>query len=89
MLKRVGKLDTANGHLFVHRINGYNPNNGDTVTIITTVGGVTGQFSDAPPDAPAPNDFVGLIQPFADYRIRLGRSRFGFAATFAVSGENA
>ena len=60
-------LDPANSHLFVHRINNYNPNNGDTVNIIATLGAVNGQFSDAPPNAPAPNDFLGLIQPFAVY----------------------
>jgi len=82
-------LDPANSHLFVHRINSYNPNNGDTVTIISSfVGTLNGQFSDAPQAfaAPAPNDFVGLIQPFADYgNIDPGSVDlvFGFAASFA------
>ena len=80
-------LDSANSHLFVHRINGYNPNNGDTVTIITALGALGGQFSDAPQAfiAPAPNDFLGLIQPFADYGNIDANSVdliFGFAATF-------
>ena len=76
-------LDPANSHLFVHRINGYNPNNGDTVTIIETFGTVNGQFSDAPPNAAAPNDFLGLIQPFAVYLPQEVDLQFGFAATFA------
>ena len=72
-----------NSHLFVHRINNYNPNNGDTVNIIETFfGGVNGQFSDAPPNAPAPNDFLGLIQPFAVYGPDFVDLQFGFAATF-------
>ena len=75
-------LDPANSHLFVHRINGYNPNNGDTVTIIQTLGAVNGQFSDAPPNAPAPNDFLGLIQPFAVYGPDFVDLQFAFAATF-------
>ncbi len=76
-------LDPANSHLFVHRINGYNPNNGDTVEIIDTFGAVNGQFSDAPPNAPAPNDFLGLIQPFAVYLPQEVDLQFGFSATFA------
>ncbi len=75
-------LDPANSHLFVHRINNYNPNNGDTVTIIAALGGVNGQFSDAPPNAPAPNDFLGLIQPFAVYGPNFVDLDFGFAASF-------
>ena len=84
----VANLDPANSHLFVHRINNYNPNNGDTVTIIATLGGVNGQFSDAPQfgtGGPAPNDFLGLIQPFADYGNIDPNSVdlvFGFAASF-------
>ncbi len=77
-------LDSANSHLFVHRINNYNPNNGDVVTIIAAIG-LNGQFSDAPPNAPAPNDFLGLIQPFADYGNIDPNSVdlvFGFAASF-------
>jgi outer membrane autotransporter protein len=80
-------LDPANSHLFVHRINGYNPNNGDVVDIIGTFGSVTGQFSDAPPNAPVPNDFVGLIQPFAVYGPSFVDLQFGFAATFASIGK--
>jgi outer membrane autotransporter protein len=79
-------LDPNISHLFVHRINGYNPNNGDVVTIIDGTS-LTGQFSDAPQAfiAPAPNDFVGLIQPFADYDNIDPNSVdlvFGFANTF-------
>ena len=81
-------LDPVNSHLFVHRINGYNPNNGDTVNIIEAfLGGVFGQFGDAPPNAPAPNDFVGLIQPFAVYGPDFVDLQFGFAATFASIGK--
>ena len=76
-------LDPVNSHLFVHRINNYNPNNGDTVNIIETFfGGVNGQFSDAPPNAPAPNDFLGLIQPFAVYGPDFVDLQFAFAASF-------
>ncbi len=75
-------LDPANSHLFVHRINNYNPNNGDVVNIIGALGGVNGQFSDAPPNAPAPNDFLGLIQPFAVYNPDTVDLVFGFAASF-------
>ena len=72
-----------NSHLFVHRILGYNPNNGDTVNIIRSFfGTVNGQFSDAPENAPAPNDFIGLIQPFADYDGNTVDLVFGFAASF-------
>ncbi len=81
---RDANLDPANSHLFVHRINGFNPNNGDTVTIITSFSGaVNGQFSDAPSNVPAPNDFLGLIQPFAVYLPFEVDLQFGFAATFA------
>ena len=59
-------LDIANSHLFVHQITGFTPNNGDRITVINTNGGVFGNFSDAPNGTVAPNDFVGLIQPFAD-----------------------
>src|SRR5581483_1569226 len=76
-------LDPANSHLFVHRINGYNPNNGDVVEIMSALfGSVNGQFSDAPPNAPAPNDFLGLIQPFAVYGPDFVDLQFGFAASF-------
>ena len=80
-------LDPAISHLFVHRVLGYNPNNGDVVTIISGTT-LTGQFSDAPQAfaAPAPNDFLGLIQPFADYGNINANSVdlvFGFAASFA------
>ena len=50
---------------------------------------MNGQFSDAPQlgtGGPAPNDFIGLIQPFADYgNIDPGSVDlvFGFAASFA------
>ena len=80
-------LDPVNSHLFVHRILGYNPNNGDVVTIIAA-NFLTGQFSDAPQfgtGGPAPNDFLGLIQPFADYGNINANSVdlvFGFAASF-------
>ena len=80
-------LDPAISHLFVHRVLGYNPNNGDVVTIISGTT-LTGQFSDAPQvgtGGPAPNDFLGLIQPFADYGNIDPNSVdliFGFAATF-------
>ncbi len=81
-------LDPANSHLFVHRINGYNPNNGDIVTIINSFAGgtVNGQFSDAPQGTIAPNDFLGLIRPFTDYGNIDPNSVdlvFGFSATFA------
>ncbi len=79
-------LDPNNSHLFVHRINGYNPNNGDEVEIIGTFGTVNGQFSDAPQvgtGGPAPNDFLGLIQPFAVYDNFTVDLVFGFAASFA------
>ena len=82
-------LDPANSLLFVHRINGYNPNNGDVVTVMTALGTLNGQFSNAPQfgtGGPAPNDFLGLIQPFADYGNINANSVdlvFGFAATFA------
>ncbi len=71
-----------NSGLFVHRINGYNPNNGDVVTIIDTFFGVNGQFGNAPQGAVAPNDFLGLIQPFAVYNTDTVDLVFGFAATF-------
>ena len=83
-------LDPVNSHLFVHRINNYNPNNGDVVTIITALNTLNGQFSDAAPNAAAPNDFLGLIQPFADYANIDPNSVdlvFGFAASFASIGK--
>ncbi len=61
-------LDPVNSHLFAHRINGYNPNNGDVVTIIAALA-VNGEFGDAPQGTQVPNDFIGLIRPFADYSI--------------------
>ncbi len=77
-------LDPVNSGLFVHRINGYNPNNGDTVLIIETpFGTVNGQFGNAPQGSVAPNDFLGLIQPFAVYLPQEVDLTFGFAATFA------
>jgi outer membrane autotransporter protein len=82
MLANDASLDPNNSHLFVHRTNGYNPNNGDYITIISTNNGVFGQFSDAPPDAPAPNDFLGLIQPFAVYTTDTVDLEFKFAALF-------
>ena len=80
-------LDSVNSHLFVHRINGYDPANGDRIEIAHAVFGfVFGQFGDAPEGAVAPNDFPGLIQPFALYNFGIGDRidlQFGFAATFA------
>ena len=80
-------LDSVNSHLFVHRINNYNPANGDRIEIAHAVGGfVFGQFGDAPQGSVAPNDFLGLIQPFALYNFGIGDRidlQFGFAATFA------
>ncbi len=82
-------LDPNNSHLFVHKIAG--PNQifapGDTVTIISTNNGVFGQFSDAPPGSPAPNDFGTLIQPFAVYNPFTVDLVFDFAATFASVGK--
>ncbi len=80
-------LDSVNSHLFVHRINNYDPSNGDRIEIAHAVGGfVFGQFGDAPEGSVAPNDFPGLIQPFALYNFGIGDRidlQFGFAATFA------
>ncbi len=69
--------------LFVHRINNYNPNNGDVVTIIETFFAVNGQFGNAPQGSVAPNDFLGLIQPFAVYGADFVELDFAFAASFA------
>ena len=76
-------LDINNSHLFVHQIAGFAPNNGDRITVISTATGVNGNFSDAPDGTVAPNDFIGLIQPFAEYTANTVDLQFGFAATFA------
>jgi outer membrane autotransporter protein len=84
-------LDPVNSHLFVHRINGYNPDNGDRIEIAHAIGGfVFGQFGDAPEGSVAPNDFLGLIQPFALYNFGINDRidlQFGFAATFQSVGK--
>ncbi len=83
-------LDPANSGIFVHRVNGYNPANGDTITIIDTNTGTFGEFANAPQGTVAPNDFVGLIRPFIDYgNIDPGDVdlTFGFAAPFVSAAR--
>jgi outer membrane autotransporter protein len=75
-------LDSNNSHLFVHRVGTFMPTTGAVVEIITANTAVNGQFSDAPPNAPAPNDFPGLIQPFAVYNPANVELDFELATTF-------
>ncbi len=73
---------STNSNLFAHQLTGFMPNNGDRITIIDTNTGVFGTFAQGEGDL-VPNDFVGLIQPFAEYGDPFTVDLvFGFAASF-------
>ncbi len=73
---------STNSNLFAHQLAGFMPNNGDRITVINTNGGVFGTFAQGE-GALVPNDFIGLIQPFAEYNDPFTVDFvFGFANTF-------
>ncbi len=71
---------STNSSMFAHQVPGSFFANGDSVTVIAATV-VNGTFAQADGDL-VPNDFVGLIQPFAQYTASEVNLVFGFAATF-------
>ena len=73
---------TTNSNMFAHEVPGGFFANGDVVTVIAGTA-INGTFAQGQGDL-VPNDFVGLIQPFADYSTAGEVDLvFGFAASFA------
>ncbi|MEP7016233.1 MAG: autotransporter domain-containing protein, partial [Verrucomicrobiota bacterium] len=64
--------------LFLHRINNFMPMNGQTVTIITAVQGVTGMFNQFN------SDFTGLIQPIPIYNPNDVMIQFVLSGSFVL-----